>query len=510
MSQILESAEGPEARVLHVVELLQPLVPYEQCALLEAQPGRPPRLLIVPEAQPDERASLSEMLMSLFGHLLEDLGRAQEAPRVTPGAHLAVPLVGLDQVIGVLYVRGAQAPYEARHLRALSVVSAKLAAYFTMLQARDELAVRARQLEEARLAAETANRAKDEFLALVSHQLKTPLTSTLSWVHVMRSKELQDSERTRALDAIERNLRAQAKLIDDLTDLSCVATAELRLKLRAVEPAGLIKAAVEDLRPRAEQRSINLKAALDRSVKLLVDPDRLEHVVGILLANAMEATPDGGDVEVNLERAGAHARIQVTDGGNGIGAESFPHEVELGLPIVKRLVELHGGRMRADVAGEGRAAFTVELPLAEAAPDVPEERHALSGIHVLIVDDDGEIREALTFLLGRYGAAVTTAGSVAEALAALQRSIPDVLLCDVALPGESGYDLMRKVAASEGGGALAAAALSGFSRSEDRRHSLAAGFRMHLAKPVEPEALIAAVARLAGRTLTKDAAAPRP
>jgi CheY-like chemotaxis protein/two-component sensor histidine kinase len=334
-----------------------------------------------------------------------------------------------------------------------------------------------------------------------------PLTSTLSWVHVMRSKDLQDSERTRALEAIERNLRAQAKLIDDLTDLSCVATAELSLKLRAVEPAGLIKAAVEDLRPRAEQRSINLKAALDRSVKLLVDPDRLEHVVGILLANAMEATPDGGDVEVNLERAGAHARIQVTDGGKGISPESLPHEVELGLPIVKRLVELHGGRMRAD--GEGRAAFTVELPLAEAAHDVPEETRALSGIHVLIVDDDAEIREALTFLLERYGAAVTTAGSVPEALAALQRSMPDVLLCDVALPGESGYDLMRKVAASEGGVALAAAAISGFSRSEDRQHSLAAGFRMHLAKPVEPEALIAAVASLAGRTLTKDSAAPR-
>jgi CheY-like chemotaxis protein len=188
---------------------------------------------------------------------------------------------------------------------------------------------------------------------------------------------------------------------------------------------------------------------------------------------------------------------------------------------VKQLVELHGGRVRAESPGEEKGkTFTVELPLAGAAPEVPGqpeaqageggEKRALTGIRVLIVDDDAEIRGALTFLLERYGAAVTVAGSVAEALAALQRSMPDVLLCDVALPGESGYDLMRRVAASEGGGALAAAAISGFSRAEDRQQSLAAGFRMHLAKPVEPEALIAAVARLAGRTLTKDSGAARP
>jgi signal transduction histidine kinase len=528
MAQVLESADGSEARVLRVVELLRPLVPYDQCALLEAQPGREPRLVVVPGAAPDERAQLTDTLMGLFGQLLEDHGRAPEAPAGTSGAHLAVPLVGLDQVIGVLLVRGAKAAYEERHLRALSVVGAKLAAYFTMLRARAEEAERTRQLEEARLAAEAANRAKDEFLALVSYQLKTPLTSTLSWVHVLLAPDLREAERARAVEAIERNLRAQAKLIDDLLDLSCIATAELRLDLRAVEPARLIKAAVEDLRPQATQRSIRLKAALDRSVKLLVDPDRLDHVVAILLGNAIQSTPEGGQVEVHLERAGAHARIQVTDSGKGISPESLPHVFEqfrqgegskartyggVGLPIVKRLVELHGGRVRAESPGEEKGVtFTVELPLAGAAPPGPVgvvapdagehgERRALTGIRVLIVDDDAEIRDALKFLLERYGAAVTAAGSVAEALAALQRSMPDVLLCDVALPGESGYDLMRKVAAREGGGALPAAALSGFSRDQDRQRALAAGFRMHIAKPVEPEALIAAVARLAGRTL---------
>jgi signal transduction histidine kinase/ActR/RegA family two-component response regulator len=508
MSQILESAEEPEERVLRVVELLRELLPYDECALLEAQPGREPRLFVIPEVPAEQRALLTDMLMSLFGQLLEDHARAPDGPARLSGAHLAVPLVGLDRLIGVLFVRSAAGPYEERHLRTLSLVGGKLAAYLTLLRARADEAERARELEAARLAADAANRAKDEFLALVSHHLKTPLTATLSWVHVMRAQDLEQPERARAVEAIERNLRAQAKLIDDLLELSCIATAELRLDLRSVEPAELIKAAVEDLRPRAATRGVRLKAGLDTSLKLLVDPDRLDHVVAILLANAVEATPDGGEVDVQLERAGDHARIRVTDGGKGTSPESLPHKV------VKQLVELHGGQARAESPGDKPSRFTVELPLSarQQSKDSGEhgDRRALTGIRVLIVDDDAEIRAALRFLLERYGAAVTLAGSVAEALAALQRSLPDVLLCDVALPGESGYDLMRKVAQSEGGGGLAAAALSGFSRNEDRQRALAAGFRMHLSKPVEPEALIEAVARLAGRTLTKDSAAPLP
>jgi len=538
MAQVLESAEGSEERVLHVVKLLRQLVPYDQCVLLEAQPGREPRLVVVPGATTDERALLTETLMSLFGQLLENRERAPEVPRRRSGAHLAIPLIGLDEVIGVFLVRGAEGAYQARHLRALSVVGAKLAAYFMMLRARAEEAERTRQLEESRQAAEAANRAKDEFLALVSHELKAPLTSTLTWVHVMRSKDLGEAERARAVETIERNLRAQAKLVDDLLDLSCIAPAEVRLDLRAVKPASLIKAAVEDLRPRAEERSIRLKAALDQSLRLLVDPDRLDHVVAILLTNAIKSTPDGGHVEVHLQRAGAHARIQVTDSGKGISPEFLPHLFErfhpgegsnpradggvgLGLAIVKHLVERHGGRVRAESAGaEKGATFTIELPLAGAAsgvrprpeaPDAPEreQERALTGIRVLIVDDDAEIRDALKFLLERYGAEVAAAGSAAEALAALERSMPNVLLSDVALRGESGYELMRKVAAREGGRALPAAALSGFSREQDRQRALAAGFRMHLEKPIEPEALIAAVARLAGRMVTKDSEAAR-
>ena len=535
ITQVFESAEGSAERVLHVLELLRELVPYEQCAFLEAGPGREPCLVLMPSVPPDERDLLMETLMKLFGLFIEEHTRPAQAPTRPSGAHLAVPLVGLDEVIGVFFVRRAKGAYGAGHLRALSVIGAKLAAYLTMLRARTEAAERTRQLEEAKRAAEAANRAKDEFLALVSHELKSPLSSTLNWAHVLRSKGTGKAERDRALEAIERNVRAQTKLIDDLLDLSCVATAELRLDLRAVEPAKLIKAAIEGLRPQAKRRSIHLDAALDRSVKLFAaDPDRLEQVVATLLANAIKFTPNGGRIEVHLERAGGDARIQVIDSGEGIRREVLPRVFEpfrqsdssstgrsgglrIGLAIVKHLVELHGGRVRAESPGEAKGTtFTVEIPLAkEAAAAQPEpaqaaeltEAGALAGIRILVVDDDRDMCDALQYFLESYGAEVRIAVSAAEALSELERSRPDVLLSDVAMPGESGYDLMRKIAAREGGDALPAAALSSYAKAADHEQAVAAGFRTLLAKPIDSGALIAVVADLAGRKLGKSSPA---
>ena len=529
---IVHALQSPErSEVLHVLALLGRLVPYEQCAFLEVQAGHEPRLMVVPEAPAEERAQLTRALVDLFAHLVEDHAAAPAAPSTQSGSHLAVPLLGLDEVIGVLFVRRAQGAYKLRHLRVLSVVGAKLGAFVTMLRARALDEERARELEEARRTAESANRAKDEFLALVSHELKTPLASTLTWVHILRSKGLQEDERARAIEAIERNVRAEAKLVDDLLDLSCIATAELRLDLRAVEPVRLIKASIESLRPRAERRSIRLEANLDWSIKtLVVDPHRLDQVVATLLANAIKLTPDGGRVAVSFERAADCARIRVVDGGKGIGSDVPPHMFEasppaeipgrvpsgagLELAVVKHLVELHGGRVRVESAGgEHGATFTVDLPLSrseEAKPREPGERHLLEGIRVLVVDDDEDLRDTLKFVLEYYGAEVTVAASVAEALAALERSRPDVLLSDLAMPGENGYDLMRTVAAREGEGALPAAALTSYSRDEDREQALAAGFRMHLGKPIEPEALVAAVALLAGRPLATRLVDPLP
>jgi hypothetical protein len=296
----------------------------------------------------------------------------------------------------------------------------------------------------------------------------------------------------------------------------------------------LIKAAIDGLRPQAERRSIRLDAALDRSVKLFAaDPDRLEQVVAALLANAIKFTPNGGHIEVHLERAGRDARIQVIDSGKGISREFLPHVFErfrqaegsstgssgglgIGLAIVKHLVELHGGLVRAESPGEAKGTtFTVELPLCEEASARPEaletgersEPGALAGIRILIVDDDRDMCDALQYLLESYGAEVRTATSAAEALAELERSRPDVLLSDVVMPGESGYDLMREIAAREGNDAPPAAALSSYAKETDREQAVAAGFRTLLAKPIEPEALVAVVAALAGRRLTKSSRA---
>jgi signal transduction histidine kinase len=383
ITQILESAERSEERVRRTLELLGQLVPYERCALLEAQPGRKPRLVVVPAVPPERAAFLMETLTKLFGKLAEDPTPAPQTPPGPPGSFLTVPLVGLDKVIGVLFVHSASGGYGVRHLRALSMVGSKLAAYLTMLHARAEEALRTSELEKARGAAEAANRAKDAFLALVSHKLMTPLAAALEGARILGSKEVSEADRARALELIEGNLRAQARLINDLVDLSHIATAELRLDPQPIEPARWVKAAIEELRPQAERKSIRLEAALDESLKPHVaDPRRLGQIVSNLLANALQFTPSGGHVKVRLERAGSYARIQVIDNGKGISAEFLPHVFErflqangpsvrthgglgIGLAIVKSLVELHGGRVRAESTGEGKGAtFTVELPLA--------------------------------------------------------------------------------------------------------------------------------------------------
>jgi signal transduction histidine kinase/CheY-like chemotaxis protein len=521
IAQVLAVADDAEARVVHVLERLRALVPYDRCAVLEASPGRAPRLVTAPGTPPDERADLLDTLSALLAPLVEEHGHSLSAAR--PTGHLAAPLVGLDEVTGVLYVRGTLGEYGPRHVRSLSVVAAKLAAYFSMLHAVALQAEQTREVEAARQIAETANRAKDEFLALVSHELRTPLTIILAWADTLRS-DAGEADRLRAFEAIERSVHAQAKLIDDLLDLSCVATATLRLDLHDVDPAALIKEALQGLRPRAEERSIHLEAVLDETIRpILADPQRLSQVVANLVANAIKFTPRGGRVEVRLERAGMRARIRVIDNGAGIRPETLPHLFEpfsqadssttrahgglgVGLALVKDLVALHGGRVSAESPGEQQGAtFTVELPLSEAAAPAPDpadapvrkDTRALAGIRVLVVDDDRDICEVLQFVLEGQGAVVTLAGSAPEALVALERSMPDVLLSDVVMPGESGYDLMRKVVARQGGRAVPAAALSGHAVGQDLERALASGFRMQLHKPIDPEALVAAVAVLA-------------
>jgi signal transduction histidine kinase/ActR/RegA family two-component response regulator len=433
-----------------------------------------------------------------------------------------VPLVGRDEVLGVLFVRVSGSPYEERHVRALSVVAAKLAAYLSLLSAFARDAERTEALAEAQRVAEAADRAKDEFLALVSHELRSPLSSILAWTDALRSTDTSEIDRTRALDAIDRSVRMQAKLIADLLDLSCVAAATLRLDLRAVEPVKVIKEAIRAAQPHAEKKAIRLEVFLDESVTpIIADPLRLNQIVLNLVTNAIKFTPAGGHVEVRLERVGAQAQLRVTDSGAGIRPDFLPKLFEpfrpadatttrthrglgVGLALVKDLVELHGGSVRAESPGDHQGTmFTVELPLAETMHREQMKEggargtRALAGVRVLLVDDDRDIGEVLQFVLEAQGAVVTVVTSAAEALTALEHSMPDVLLSDVAMPGESGYDLMRKIVAREGANAPPAAALSSYSPGLDHDEARASGFRMMLSKPIDPEALVRAVATLA-------------
>ena len=393
-----------------------------------------------------------------------------------------------------------------------------------------------RQAQEARAAAEAANRSKDEFLATVSHELRTPLNAVLGWAQILQITTDPDKLR-RGLEIIVRNAKLQTQLIDDLLDVSRIISGKMRLDVRPVDLPQVVDAAVEAIRPAAEAKQIRLVRLLDpQAGPVAGDAERLQQVVWNLLSNAVKFTPRGGRVEVRLERVGSQVEIVVADTGIGIGPELLPQVFDrfrqadssttgthgglgLGLAIVRHLTELHGGTVEAQSPGEGQGTtFVVRLPVsiahldaspgfrvhpsveAEACRDDPSL--SLAGIRVLVVDDEADARETLSQILEHCGAEVTAVSSVDEAMQALPRYRPHVLLSDIGIPGQDGYELIRRVRnlAPEEGGAVPAAALTAFARSEDRRRALLAGFQMHVAKPVEVHELAAVVVNLARGT----------
>jgi signal transduction histidine kinase len=387
--------------------------------------------------------------------------------------------------------------------------------------------------QAARKQAEEANRTKDEFLATLSHELRTPLNAILGWVQVLRTGKLDPAAGARALETIERNARSQAQLIADLLDVSRIITGKLRLDFKPVELRRIIDSALETVRPAADAKGILLDISIGPLASpVLGDADRLQQVIWNLLSNAIKFTPRAGQVEVRLREEGGNAVIRVSDSGIGIRPDFLPYVFDrfrqaegsitrthgglgLGLSIVRHLIELHGGTAEVDSMGEGEGAtFTVRLPLrAELAEDDPLDRTGvtmpglfstpdlLTGVRVVVVEDEADTRELLALSLQQCGAEVAAFGSVPEALAAFDLAVPDVLLSDIGVPGEDGYSLIRKVRAREPalGGNVPAAALTAYARAEDRLRALEAGYQTHLAKPVDPAELIATVARLAGR-----------
>jgi signal transduction histidine kinase/CheY-like chemotaxis protein len=374
--------------------------------------------------------------------------------------------------------------------------------------------------QSARAEAESANRGKDEFLAVLSHELRTPLTAMLGWVRMLRTGRLEPAQHARALETIERNTRLQSQLINDLLDVSRIVAGKLQLDYQAVDLLAVVDDTVDSLRRDAEARGLTLQTSLDPATgPVLGDATRLQQVVGNLLSNAMKFTPAGGRITVDLRPDGAGSCLMVTDTGIGIEASVLPHIFDrfrqadttsrrghgglgLGLAIVRHLVELHGGTVRAESGGrDAGTTFIVRLPsvsvpVPAVRPDrspAGEDAVRLDGVRVLVVDDHGDGRELVSMVLRRCGAHTRTAASAAEALEHLARAPVDVLVTDLGMPGADGFDLLRRVRALEGGAAVRAIALTAFAAADDRDRVLAAGFQLHVAKPIDPRGLAAAV-----------------
>ncbi|HEV8366802.1 MAG TPA: PAS domain S-box protein [Pyrinomonadaceae bacterium] len=384
--------------------------------------------------------------------------------------------------------------------------------------------------------AEESSRLKEEFLATVSHELRTPLNAILGWARMLRSGQLDNANAAKAIETIERNARAQAQLIDDLLDVSRIITGKLRLEIRAADPNSFIDAAVEALRPAADAKGVRVQKIIDTgAVSVPGDPVRLQQVVWNLLSNAVKFTSPGGRVQVQLERMDSHIEIIVSDTGQGIAPEFLPHVFDrfrqadqktsrqhggmgLGLAIVRHLVELHGGDVQAASEGEGKGStFTVTLPITPVyqfdatdggAHPVTSDRlppadciERLDDLKILVVDDESDTLGLLKEGLEHSGADVRLAASTPEALASIDKSMPDILISDIGMPGQDGYELIKQLRTlpAERGGKIPAIAITAYARVEDRLQALRAGYQMHVPKPIDLAELVAVTASLASR-----------
>ena len=389
---------------------------------------------------------------------------------------------------------------------------------------------------DARAQAETASRLKDEFLATVSHELRTPLNAMLGWTNLLRSGKVDAENVPRALEVIERNARSQAKIIEDLLDVSRIITGKLKLEVQPVNVAAVIKSVVESVMPAAEANDIIVRQTISsENSSMIGDAARLQQILWNLLTNSIKFTPRGGRVEVKLERENLALVVSVSDTGKGIEPEFLPHVFDrfrqadgtttrhfgglgLGLAIVRHLVELHGGTVHASSAGIGEGAtFTVKLPQTPLSQPVKHEPEAagkmqnepanikleenLKGLKILVVDDEIGTLEMLKVFLETSGACVTSANSVSEALDILKTNVPDVIISDIGMPGTDGYQFIESVRQMppEDGGNVPAVALTAYALKEDKQKALRSGFQMHIAKPVEIDSLVSTITNLVQR-----------
>jgi len=439
-----------------------------------------------------------------------------------------VPIILIICFTYQTYLKNIEASLEQTEAARLHVQ--ELSKYVSELQrseeAREQLLLRA---ERARAEAEAANRIKDEFLATLSHELRTPLTSLLGWSSVLREAKRDEKVLHQGLEAIDRNAKVQAQLIDDLLDVSRIVSGKLNLDVRPLDIASVARAAINVVRPAADAKGITLDYSDQPGLGAIsADSARLHQIIWNLLSNAVKFTPHGGKILVRVDQDGSDARVSVRDTGQGIDAEFLPRVFDrfrqadssttrsfgglgLGLAIVRHLVELHGGTVSAQSDGVNKGAtFTATFPLlADRGEPVavahceqpPAEVNSLDGLRVLLVDDEPEARQIISTVITRTGAEVKTCTSAREALAKLLEWKPDVILSDIAMPDEDGYTFIGRVRAlpRDKGGETPAAALTAYARDVDRRQALDAGYQMHIAKPIGASQLVTMIARLAGR-----------
>lgn len=436
-------------------------------------------------------------------------------------------------------VRISPLSHEGRVIGTLTIIEDVTERVAREAELQAQLEDRSRLLSNEKLArneAERANRLKDEFLATISHELRNPLNAIMGWAHMMRLGKLTPANVERAVETIYRNAKSQSQLVADLLDVSRIISGKLRLDVRPVDLIYIVNAAIDSIRPAAEAKSIRLQTMVDPAAgPISGDADRLQQVVWNLLTNAVKFTPKGGRIQVKVQRVDSHVEIVVSDSGIGISKEFLPYVFDrfrqadasttrihgglgLGLSIVHQLVDLHGGTVSVQSAGEGKGAtFTITLPFVgvisnhhesdDAQPASNEEvvsfegLPSLEGLKVLVVDDEADTRELISEVLKECGSEVVTSRSAAEALVALKEHRPDVLISDLGMPDEDGYALITKIRAlpADQGGQIPAAALTAYARAEDRMRVLRFGFQFHLPKPIDSAELVTVVASLAGR-----------
>ncbi|HEY9826753.1 MAG TPA: ATP-binding protein [Stenomitos sp.] len=447
----------------------------------------------------------------------------QKAGRTGQEVAEEAELVFEDGVVHYIYGRSVPLRNEAGDVRGV------IGAYVDISdrkQAEAERELLLAQEQTAREEAERANRIKDEFLAVLSHELRSPLNPIVGWAKLLQSGKLNETKTAQALATIERNAKLQSELIEDLLDVSRILRGKLSLNVAPVNLAAITKEAMETIRLAAEAKSIQIAANLAPDVGLVLgDSTRLQQVVWNLLSNAVKFTPPGGQVNIGLESYNSFAQITVSDTGQGIAAEFLPYVFDyfrqadaattrkfgglgLGLAIVRHLVELHGGTVSVASPGEGQGTtFTVRVPLLATSSEATQDDQSphsfldLNGIKILVVDDEPDTRDLVAFVLEQQGAQVTVATSAYEALVSLPKAKPDVLVSDIGMPEMDGYMLIQQVRAlpPDQGGQTPAIALTAYAGDTNQRQVLAAGFQKHISKPIEPEELVQVIFHLIHR-----------